>query len=129
MSEFNAQEIIDNHGGKCKTRDGRDAVIYEIVGDGYYAAMGAILNKGEEDGPVAAQWQRDTGKVFSLTSCCDLIMPRTVVAEWWTATVNGKWWANFSELSSAQGEVSSAPAKLFHTTVYSDDTVESEVVS
>lgn len=122
--EFDAQKIIDEHGSKCKTRDGRDVeqlTLFTGVNE-KYPIRGVVGNALES-------WAANGSYISGgSASQMDLIMPRTLVSEWWTATANGAWWAHFSDLSSAQGAVSNVPAKLFHTAVYSDDTVESEVV-
>jgi hypothetical protein len=46
MSKFNAQEIIDKHQGRCKTRDGRDAVLYEVMDQKQWPVIGRVQDDG-----------------------------------------------------------------------------------
>ena len=123
MSKFNAQDIIDNHGGKCKTRNGTDAIIYAVhVGDGEPPIHGAILYSS---GWNVSQWELG-GKDRGTDSDYDLIMPRTVVAEWRTSVSVGSPIPIVITRSDAATEFGIFKIK---TTLYSDDTVESEVVT
>ena len=132
MSKFNAQEIIDNHGGKCKTRDGGDAVIYAVYPNQKAAIHGAMSfapcgNMSEWS------WLIDGRGLGAKDSPDDLIMPRTVVAETYLI---------FAHIGTPQEQVTpyekrqnlgrllsdlTVPPQV-RVTLYSDDTVESEVV-
>jgi hypothetical protein len=125
MSKFNAQEIIDNHGGKCKTRDGGDAVIYAVYPNQKAAIHGAISfapcgNMSEWS------WLIDGRGLGAKDSPDDLIMPRTVVAELWAYLDSRGVVRSISNthLPDPNGH----DYKTIKSTLYSDETVESEVV-
>ena len=130
MSKFNAQKIIDEHGGKCLTRDGRDALVLHIVekeNNQMFPILGAVREEGVW---VPQSWEIDgtpsLNEHISSSAILDLIMPRTEVADWFTYVRGGK-----------VGSISHAPLGFplggtpdyeVRTTLYSDDTVESKVV-
>ena len=117
---FDAQKIIDEHGGKCKSRNGRDAVIYAVHPDQSHAykVHGAILVGGSWD---PANWTAD-GKInsFENDNARDLVMPRTVVA-----TQN----LTLNKYRSTLGHVDYDGGVKVIIRLYSDNTVESEIVS
>lgn len=122
--KFNAQDIIDKHQGRCKTRDGRDAVIYKVYdSDWIYPVHGAV------DQAVFTWTQDGVHHRESVTDSIDLIMPRTVVAEWWVTQEPKGCRALHDSLTSAETYASLYNGSIVHTTLYSDDTVESEVVT
>jgi len=110
MSEFNAQEIIDNHQGRCKTRDGREVtqLTLFVASDERYTVVGVL------EGRVQSWTSKGLDIAGSDTPReTDLIMPRTVVMEWYNKVPHA-----FLGIA-ASGVV---------TRLYSDDTGEAEVV-
>ena len=110
MSEFNAQAIIDNHQGRCKTRDGREVtqLTLFVASDEHYTVVGVL------EGRVHSWTSKGMDIAGSDTPRkTDLIMPRTVVMEWYNKVP-----PTFIGVA-ASGVV---------TRLYSDDTSDSEVV-
>lgn len=80
--KFNAQKVIDEHGGKCITKGGMEYVIYAIYPEQRYSIHGAV--KGE-DGCWVASARTITGKFWSdsVGNLDDLIMPKQALSERW----------------------------------------------
>ena len=129
MNEFNAQEIIEKHDGKCKTRNGREVtqLTLLVASDELYSLVG-VMEGVVESWMVNGKWV-DTDK----DDRHDLIMPRTVVAEWWIPISlkhqhTGFGYKNYALTSIIATSYPCKNPKSIHITLYGDDTVESEVV-
>lgn len=116
--KFDAQAILDNHGGRCKTVNGRDVVIYAIYPeDSDFHIHGAVLI-GE--GGYVCQWGLD-GCEMEGDQEYNLVMPKVLVR-----TTLFYWNDTWQEFMLWDNIACSRPGAVLSR--YSDGSTEAEVL-
>jgi hypothetical protein len=126
--DFDIHKIIKDHGGVCRMKSG--ALVEQLSHFKVEAGRPSIVGV---TGGCLDYWRQDgkfnEGNAIHLS---DLVMPRSVENEWWVVSGQNSHVIK-STLVWAQEYVSlygiKVSATIIHTILYSDGTVECEVVS